>query len=48
MLKQAGDPVRPPMENADRIGYVMSCATTRQEAEAAAEDFIDKSVLLYS
>ncbi len=48
MLKQAGDPVRPPMENADRIGYVMSCAPTRQEAEAAAEDFIDKSVLLYS
>ena len=48
MLKQAGDSVRPPMENADRIGYVMSCAPTRQEADAAAENFISKSVLLYS
>jgi biotin carboxylase len=48
MLKQAGDPVRPPMENADRIGYVMSCAPTRQEADAAAENFIEKSALLYS
>ncbi len=47
MLKQAGDSVRPPMENADRIGYVMSCAPTRQQADAAAENFISKSVLLY-
>jgi biotin carboxylase len=47
MLKHAGDPVRPPMENADRIGYVMSGASTRSEAEKAAEDFISKSVLLY-
>jgi biotin carboxylase len=48
MLKQAGAPVRPPMENADRIGYVMSCAPTRQEADEAAENFISNSVLLYS
>jgi biotin carboxylase len=48
MLRQAGDSVRPPMENADRIGYVMSCAPTRQQANAAAENFISKSVLLYS
>lgn len=48
LLKQQGDPVRPPMENADRIGYVMSCAATRHEADMAAEDFIQKSVLLYS
>jgi biotin carboxylase len=48
MLKQAGDSVRPPMENADRIGYVMSCAPTRQEADEAAENFISNSVLLYS
>jgi len=48
LLKRAGDPVRPPMENADRIGYVMSCAPSRLEADAVAEDFILKSVLSYS
>jgi biotin carboxylase len=47
MLKHAGDPVRPPMENADRIGYVMSCAPTRLEADEAAENFIAQSTLLY-
>jgi hypothetical protein len=36
------------MENADRIGYVMSCAPTRQEADQAAENFINESILLYS
>jgi biotin carboxylase len=48
ILKRIGDPVRPPMENADRIGYVMSCASTRVEADTAAEDFINESNLLYS
>jgi len=48
LLKRVGDPVRPPMENADRIGYVMSCAPSRLEADAAAEDFIQKSTLSYS
>jgi L-amino acid ligase C-terminal domain 2 len=46
-LKHAGDRVRPPMENADRIGYVMSCAPTRREADEAADEFIAKSNLLY-
>jgi biotin carboxylase len=48
ILKRIGDPVRPPMENADRIGYVMSCASTRVEADTTAEDFINESNLLYS
>ncbi|PUE32357.1 hypothetical protein B9Z35_02100 [Limnohabitans sp. Jir61] len=48
ILKHKGAPVRPPMENADRIGYVMSCAPTRQEADQAAENFINESILLYS
>ena len=48
ILKHAGDRVRPPMENADRIGYVMSCAPTRREADEAADEFIAKSNLLYS
>ena len=47
ILKHAGDRVRPPMENADRIGYVMSCAPTRREADEAADEFIAKSNLLY-
>ncbi len=47
LLKHAGDPVRPPMENADRIGYVMSSAPTRLEADASAEDFIQNSVIHY-
>jgi len=47
ILKCEGAPVRPPMENADRIGYVMTCAKTRSEADEAAEDFIQKSVIGY-
>jgi biotin carboxylase len=48
ILKRIGSPVRPPLENADRIGYVMTCAPTRQEADQAAEAFIVSSTLLYS
>ena len=40
MLKHKGDAVRPPFENADRIGYVMTCAVSQQEAEALAENFV--------
>jgi biotin carboxylase len=45
ILKRIGDPVRLPMENADRIGYVMSCAPSKQDAEAAAEDFIANTLI---
>jgi biotin carboxylase len=47
LLKHNGESVRPPMENADRIGYVMSCAVTRKEADAAAENFIQNSKIFY-
>lgn len=47
ILKHKGDPIRPPMENSDRIGYVMTCAKTRHEADEAAEDFIQNSVISY-
>ena len=40
ILKKKGDAVRPPFENADRIGYVMTCAASQQEAEDIAKDFI--------
>ena len=40
MLKHPGDHVREPMENADRMGYVMTCASSRKEAEALAVEFV--------
>jgi biotin carboxylase len=45
MLKQPGDFVRPPLENADRIGYIMVCAETRAEAEHLAEEFVRDSTV---
>jgi len=45
ILKQPGDRVQPPMENADRIGFVMACAPTRQSAEEAAERFVTQVVV---
>ena len=46
MMKQAGDAVRPPIENADRIGYVMVCANSRAAAEALAEQFVAQAVVM--
>ena len=40
ILKRPGDAVRPPFENADRIGYVMVCGSRRDEAEELAERFV--------
>jgi biotin carboxylase len=40
LLKQPGDTVRAPLDNADRIGYVMVCGATRADAEALAERFV--------
>ena len=40
MLKRPGDHVREPMENADRMGYVMTCASSREEAEAVAVQYV--------
>lgn len=46
ILKQPGDHVRPPMDNADRIGYVMVCAATREEAERVADSFVSDAVVV--
>jgi biotin carboxylase len=46
LMKQAGDAVRPPIENADRIGCVMVCANTRSAAEALAEQFVAQAVVV--
>ncbi len=48
ILKHAGDHVRLPMENADRIGYVMSCSNSRAEAESAADQFVSESHLIFA
>lgn len=42
LLKQKGDTIRPPFENADRIGYIMVCAATRSEAEQLADSFVSQ------
>ena len=40
VMKRPGDSLRPPLENADRIAYVMVCALTRREAQDVAERYI--------
>jgi biotin carboxylase len=40
VMKRAGDYVRPPLENADRIAYVMVCADSREAAESLADSYI--------
>ena len=40
ILKKPGDLVNPPLENVDRIGYVMTAASTRTEAETLANRWL--------
>ena len=40
ILKQPGEAVRPPLENADRLGYVMVCGAQRQAAQALADRIV--------
>ena len=40
IFKKPGDLVSYPYQNADRIGYIMTFGTTREQAEKLAEDFI--------
>ncbi len=40
LLKKSGDSVRPPLENNDRIGYVMACGNDRVSVERSADDFV--------
>jgi len=42
ILKQPGDLVRRPLENVDRIGYVMVTGSNRPEAEELAEAFVSQ------
>jgi biotin carboxylase len=47
VLKKPGDWIRPPLENADRIGYVMVCAPTSSEAEQLANCFVSQCRLAF-
>jgi len=40
IFKKPGDAVRPPFDNADRLGYVMAVGRTQEEAERLAESFV--------
>ena len=45
MLKAPGDSVGPPIQNADRIGYVVTTGQSREIAEALADEFLGKVVV---
>ena len=47
VLKQAGDAIALPMDNADRIAYVMTCAPTAQAAQDSAEAYVSACTLHY-
>ena len=46
ILKRPGDPVWPPFENADRIGYVMVCGADREEAERTADRVVAEATVV--
>ncbi|MCX7193569.1 MAG: ATP-grasp domain-containing protein [Proteobacteria bacterium] len=46
VFKKPGDRVRPPFDNADRLGYVMVVGKTQFEAERLAEDFVNNTQVL--
>ena len=45
ILKKSGAFIRPPLENADRIGFVMVTASSKSEAEQIADDFVAQTVI---
>lgn len=46
LFKQPGEPVRPPFDNADRLGYVMAVGKNQAEAERIAEKFVSDTRIL--
>jgi len=43
ILKSSGDPVCPPLANADRLGYVIATGASEAEAEDRAQAFVDRA-----
>ena len=48
LFKGPGDPVRPPMSNGDRIGYVIAVGESQEQAEEIAERYVKSCVVLLS
>jgi biotin carboxylase len=46
IFKKTGDVVRPPFENADRLGYVMAVGQSQLAAEQLAESFVANTQVL--
>lgn len=46
LFKQPGSRVRPPFDNADRLGYVMAVGPTQADAERLAEAFVKNTQVL--
>jgi len=46
-VKATGDTIGPPMDNADRIAYVMACAPSPEQAQKAALDYVQACEVIY-
>lgn len=47
ILKRKGDNIRPPFENSDRIGYVMTSHKDREAAEKIADQWVHETKISY-
>jgi L-amino acid ligase C-terminal domain 2 len=46
ILAKTGDVVSPPIENVNRLGYVMTANASREAAEYAADEFVSSSKIV--
>ena len=47
IFKKSGDPVRPPINNGDRLGYVIAIGRTQAAAEQIADRFVRETIITY-
>jgi hypothetical protein len=45
LFKEAGDAVRPPIHNGDRIGYVIAVGDTQTAAEEIADRYVKDTLV---
>jgi hypothetical protein len=43
VFKHPGDDIQPPMNNGDRLAYVMAVGKNQEQAERLAEEFVSNS-----
>ena len=46
LFKEKNDPVRPPLSNGDRIGYVIAVGETQNAAEALADQYVSDTEII--